>query len=543
MPSSIAAQDLSVTEWPHLQWRSSLKQEWQRELDECERFYRLSARKESGCFPVTGCVSFVTNNSSVANIDEEQLYVEVAFRKAWTTLRHRHPTLASRVEHDKDTDQWKRLYSTLRNENEEKRWLQLTFQTVDVDGDACQWFNEEAPAFEDPTVFFVRQKQGKERLRQTLYLRCPHDITDGVGILHLVEQLFDYASQAYKQGCKYVMPDWGSESVNLSPCLRLAAHIPETLSEAQSKRLEEIQAANSTVYNHSGLLSLPSSSSRTSGPGKRERRQVLISRAITQKILKGCKSIAPGVSVTHVFMSALALVLSELQPRREESYPVRYVNHSMINLRPSCCKPYDSSDHAAAAYHTISAQALGIDLMVAGYSVGEKTAMDEKRLLQIAINVRDFYKSIRPIASAESHEQVVLAPFIFEKLTPPVGMDCHDVSEPFFCPVPLSSIGNISSIVSKVHDPFELERVWAASEPIGAAVAVFLGTWNGEIELAGVFDNRYHDTEYVQMFLGRIVNCVCKGLNIDQSVAPIQSESMESLVNRRQKFEVEETFQ
>ncbi|KAI1375281.1 hypothetical protein F4677DRAFT_422266 [Hypoxylon crocopeplum] len=528
---------------PSFQWEESRDGVWERNIDECEKFYRLSTRKGNGCYPVTGCASFIVNSSASTineNGDEKDRYVENAFRKAWITLNYRHPTLRSHVEHDTDSDRWMRVYSTFQGEDEEKRWLNSTFKIVDTDIEPIQWFNENSPTFEISTLFLVREKQGKEH-RQTVFLRCPHDVTDGVGILQLVDQLFNHAALAYDQGVDYALPKWGREHERLSPCLRVAASIPESFSETQTKRFQEIQTQNGAIYNHAGFLSLPSSSKTAvaSQEGKRQRIPLSVPKPTTKKILRSCKAIAPGVSVTHVFMSALAQALSELQPQKEESYPVRYVNHSMINLRPYCQDPYKSPEHAAAAYHTVSTQALGIDLVVPGSAADSKNGDKLNDLPQIAVKVRDFYKAVRPVSPTD--DQIMLAPLTFKGFMPPPDSDPHAVSEPPFCPVALSSIGNVDSMVGASHGPFQLKNVWAASEPIGAGVAVFLGTWDGMIELSAVFDTRYHDVEYIERFLGRILNCACKGLGVDRHAAPKQVKPVKATENNKRKREDEET--
>ncbi|KAF4964401.1 hypothetical protein FSARC_7666 [Fusarium sarcochroum] len=493
------------------QWQSSSHGAWERDLDECEEFYRLSTKKGQGCFPITGCASFQLKTSGVKSDSR----VEEALQKAWTCLRHQHPTLGSRIERDDETDKWKRVYRPFQNDRDQENWLRSTFKIVDSDSSALRWLDHDASSFEVPTAFLVKSKEDPPR--QTLFLRCPHDITDGVGILHLIDQLFVQASIAYTQQDEYqhALQDDGLEHTRLSPSLRIAASIPKSLSESQRKRHQEIQTRNAGVYNHPAMLGLPPSSVTSSTPdGRVHRLLISIPKAVSTRILTGCKAVAQGVSVTHVFTSALVLALRDLQPRKHNPYPVRYVNHAMINLRPYCSPPYDSPDHAAAAYHTVSAQALGIDLVVSGSA--DETAADTSELSRVAIDVGDFYKQVKPISSGDVHEQVFLAPLTFKTLSPPPGSDPHSVSETPFCPVALSSIGNVATIVSASSDVFELTSVWAASEPIGAGVAVFLGSWNGKIELSSVFNTRYHDPDYLDGFLRSIVDHVCKGLGIDE---------------------------
>ncbi|KAL3456877.1 hypothetical protein BJX64DRAFT_293647 [Aspergillus heterothallicus] len=501
-----------------IHWQETAPGFYSRELDEAEIFYRRCKRKESGCFPVTSSASFTIGDST----GQPHFTVEDAFRKAWVTLRYRHPTLASRVEHDDDSGRWTRVYSVVDGQGKEiNDWLCRTFTVIQDEGesDALKWFNWDAPDFEHASVYLVRPMNDQQRQRWAIFLRCPHDVTDGIGVLHLLDQLVEFAAQALEQGSDYRLPTtWGDEGARLSPCLRVAA---------------EIQARNAGLYSHAHLLGLPPSSrGRTvSLTSRRERLALSVPKATTAQILHRCKALGAGISVTHVFTAALAIVLAQLhaeqhgQDDADSHVAARYVNHSMINLRRYCQPPYNGPDHAAAAYHTISAQAMAIDVAIPDH-VGAAEAWVEALLPQVASQVRDFFTRIRPTAPSSNTiddgndnncpDHLAFTPTTFKSITPPPGTDAHHiVSDPPFCPVPLSSLGNISHIVEKNHGVFELDDVWAASEPIGAGVAVFLGTWEGALEPAAVFDTRYHGRVGVEGFLRRIVKCVCKGLGVE----------------------------
>ncbi|KAI2469777.1 hypothetical protein F4781DRAFT_442312 [Annulohypoxylon bovei var. microspora] len=520
--SPITPQDVNPSLF---QWNRSKSGIWERDIDECETFYKRMKRENNDCYPIIGCASFVIKSpeTMIGKVDGkdngERGLVQDALLKAWEVLCYEHPTLRSRIEHDKRSGRWKRVYSTFKDGNEQKNWLSSTFKVIHTELEPLRWFNNEERSFDTSNLLLVSPNNSSEH-HQTIFLRCPHDVTDGVGILQLIDQLFGHAHVAYDQGDQFILPVWGSEHMRLSPCLRLATTIPESSSEAQLKRFKEIQVQNGSIYTHPGLLSLPPSSrASTSQYGKRHRVSILVSKATTEQIILKCKAISSGVSVTHLFMAALATALSELQPQKRDPYPVCYVNHSMINLRPYCRDPYTTPEHAAAPYHTVSAQALGVELTIPSSSADARNGGQANELPEMAIKVRDFYKEIRPTSTAD--EQVNLAPLMFKSLTAPPGSDPHGVSDPPFCPVVLSSLGNIASIVSATHGTFEITSVWAASEALGAGVAIFLGTWDGKIELSSVFDTRYHDAGYITKFLKRIFDCVFRGLGIDGHASPI----------------------
>ncbi|KAF4445468.1 hypothetical protein F53441_10810 [Fusarium austroafricanum] len=490
-------------------WKKSSEGTWKRQIDECEDFYRLYTKEDHGCYPIIACASFHIK-SSVAH---EYNFVVKSLRDAWAFLRYKHPTLGSRIERDTKTDTWKRVYTPFESKEDVDRWLHSTFKITHINTSALKWFNDNARPFEIPNIYVI--KSDTEIPRQEVFLRCPHDITDGVGIIQLVNQLFTKAAEIRSQHAEYQYPVPDEDlDIRLSPCLRVAASIPGQLSESQHQRFEKMQIENGRTYTHPGLLSLPPSSSPAIQADFRTKRiAITIPRAVSSQILAHCKEVAPGVSVTHVFVSALAMALSECQPRKKEAYPVRYVDRPMLNLRPFCSSPYNSPDHAGAAYHGVCAQALGIDLEVPSMTDDEAKPSPLPRL---ATQVRDFYNQLKPTLSNETHEQVLLAPLTFKSLSPPPGADPWAVSDPPFCPVSLSSIGNLASIVASSNEILELTNVWIASQPIGAGVALFLGTWDGKIELSGVFNTQYHSEDYVQKFLEGITKNVYNGLDIDE---------------------------
>ena len=498
------------------EWQSAPNGTWERDIDEAEIFYKRLA-KGSRCHPVTAAASFVRRAPEAVKPDNVTNQVEAALRKAWIALRWKHPTLGSHIEHDPDTGRWKRVYAPSTGGHEVNNWARLTFKVADAGISADEWFNEDSAVPELATLLLIRPND-ETGAQGTIFLQCPHDITDGIGVLHLINQLFELAALVYEQEADYASADSGGEIARLSPCLRIAADIPSSLPNAQLSRFDEIKAQNTSLYDHPHLLSLPPSSAVSQG--KTQRRVISMSSEIAEEILSRCRLVGPGVSVTHIFTAALTVVLSELQSRKDERYPVRYVNHSMINLRPFCRIPYDGRDHAAAAYHTISAQALGIDMFVPR----SNERHEENMVPSIATAVRDFYKSVRPTSSSTGpHEQVLFAPSVFQAHTPPPGVEPHAMPNPPFCPVALSSLGKIELIVAKTHGPFSLTGISAFSEPIGAGVALFLGSWDGKMELSGVFNSQYHDPAYIEEFLQRIMSSVYSGLDIaDRKVEPME---------------------
>ncbi|KAM0387045.1 hypothetical protein ACHAQC_011111 [Fusarium culmorum] len=475
-----------MSEGTRYQWKESSTGLWHRSIDECEQFYRLYTKPEHGCYPITACASFQGKDSNV----NPGANVECALRNAWTFLRYRHPTLGSSIEGSDQADTWERVYRPFQTGDDIESWLNSTFKIIETDESALSWFNNYAPSFHMPMVYVV---QSGLEAQQTVFLRCPHDITDGVGILQLLDQLFVHAAKFYGKAreFKYPLPDTDL-GTRLSPSLRVAASIPDLLSEAQTKLFQELQTTNGNICNHPCLMGLPTSDYHDSAPDMK-RIAVSVSREVSSQVLVGCKKIAPGVSLTHVFIAALTMALGDLQPPQDKTYTAR-------------------PNHAAAAYHAVSSQALGIDIRVPG-SADDDTKVDA--LSELAVRVRDLYQKLKPDLSNNTHEQALFAPQVFQTLSPPPGVDPWAVQKAPFCPVALSSIGNLTTIVGGSDGVFELTKVWVASQPISAGVALFLASWDGQIELSSVFNAQYHDGGFVERFITKILTHVSKGLGID----------------------------
>jgi hypothetical protein len=207
------------------------------------------------------------------------------------------------------------------------------------------------------------------------------------------------------------------------------------------------------------------------------------------------------------------MALSDLQARKDEAYTARYVDRPMINIRPYCRKPFNTPDHAAAAYHAVATQALGIDVKVPGIADG---GVRFNSLPELTIRVRDLYRQLKPDPLKQTYEQALFAPWVFQTLSPPPGVDPWAVQESPFCPVSLSSIGNLAAIVNGSGDLFALTKIWVASQSISAGVAVFLASWDGQIELSSVFNTQYHSEEYVEAFLEKILTHVFEGLGVEE---------------------------
>jgi hypothetical protein len=71
----------------------------------------------------------------------------------------------------------------------QEEWLDATFEVVDSEISEMDWFNNNPPTFEKPTIFLVKSSYQEEKAvapSWNIFLRCPHDTADGIGILQLL---------------------------------------------------------------------------------------------------------------------------------------------------------------------------------------------------------------------------------------------------------------------------------------------------------------------------------------------------------------------
>lgn len=181
-------------------WSKSEDGLWRRDIDEVETFYASFCRSRQShdfaSFPVTCYASF-----TALNTDD----IENKLRSAWAALRREHPSLSSRIQFSPERATWEKTFVPFPLENGciEENWLSQTFKTLVLDRTqrGGQWFNDPL-VYKLPSLFLIRpaDKEITEPWKGELYLRIPHDTIDGVGILHLLNRLFDLAAMDSHSG-------------------------------------------------------------------------------------------------------------------------------------------------------------------------------------------------------------------------------------------------------------------------------------------------------------------------------------------------------
>lgn len=339
-----------------------------------------------------------------------------------------------------------------------------------------------------------------------------------MGTLQLLNKLLKNAAQYHAEPSTFELPLPGSEMQNLSPPLRVAASILPVLTLDQQERLQSIVSCNTALRNDTELLTLPFTHGQEI-PGKHQRAALELSTADTTQVLQACKTL--GVTITHAYHASIALLLRDLQPARTEARTARYINYCLINERPNCAAPYSAPDHAVAVYHSVSGNSLALDLTIPSSADRSKCHHPDPEEVRtefstIVHKTRDFYARIR-----NSAENLALAPSFWSMATPHITDPGSKRSSHTPVPAPnpspsvsISSMGNLGNVIAPRHGAFSAKDPWVTGEELGTGIGVFLGTWQGRLQLSAAYNEAWHDREEVQGLLEGCCNMVWRGLGL-----------------------------
>lgn len=495
-----------------LLWNQTGPQRWERDTDEVENFYTTLARRFQGTgrafFAMTAHIAF-----SVPQVhdpmESTDSRVMQALQKAWMRIRYDHPTIASWVFYQEELGKCRKAYESLPDSDDSQLyvWLKETFRVVVTSQSGQEWCNADPPVPRLPTVFLLKHPKSD---CYDLVLRSQHDIIDGVGSLHLLNNIFSHASVAFDNPDNFHVPKFGNEWRNLSPPFRVAASIPISLTQIQRDRIDRMVNQNASLRTQLEIATIPFKPGPTV-PGRHQRACLKLDSNRTQQLLSSCKAI--GASVTHVYHAALALVLRDIQERRSEERTVRYINYALINERDRCQHPYNTSAHAVSVYHSVSGQSLVVDLVAPASSDNSQDGAPNKvEFLWTVDQIKAYYLAIR-----SDKDHVILAPSYWAISTPPypAGPGAPEVPPPNKAPsVSISSLGVIDSIISPKRGCFELEDPWVTGEELGTGLGLFLGTFRGSMCLSIAYNDAWHTEDYAMNFIERCNELVLQCLEV-----------------------------
>lgn len=138
-------------------------------------------------FAITGFVSIsvdLTNGSTGQDVED-------ALRKAWLRLRYDYPTIAARVDYDKERGKYIKTYKSFDPNHLDfhtESWLSDTFMPITPNMQGLDWCNSDPLAPRVPTLFVITPPYNNGSKKATVYLdlvlRSPHDISkSGPGLI------------------------------------------------------------------------------------------------------------------------------------------------------------------------------------------------------------------------------------------------------------------------------------------------------------------------------------------------------------------------
>ncbi|UKZ45843.1 hypothetical protein TrVGV298_000036 [Trichoderma virens] len=495
---------------------------WQRSVDEIEQAYAVLSKLYEGSgrmfFAITGHISLSFN--SLDSLDDgSDTRVDTALRKAWLTLRHDHPTIASQVKYNAGMNSFTKLYRTIPTIADQQVWLDQTFVKVSTNQTGSEWANNDPPAPELPTLFVItppslpREGNRPGLICRDLVLRSPHDVIDGVGTLLLLGNLVNIGSKAYNQGSLFQLPtfDDGSEFGNMSPPFRVAANLPKSLTERQQQRLANVAALKEQqLESNIPLLLIPWKKGEVV-PGMHQRIALTISQEKTSKLLHACSYI--GVTVTHLFHAAIPIMMRDLQTKGPKQQRARYVSYILRNERGNCTEPYNSAKHPAALYHSGSGTSLLVDINIP--ATGDNNTLEQhraesKEFFRVLQEMKKFYHDIRDDA-----EHFQLAPYYWAAGTrelPPAVKGPLAVPPPSAQPsVSISSLGIVDKIIPPEAGAISVFDPWVTGEELRNGLGFFLGTYRNQLCLSAAYNAAWHSKQEVEKYLETCVDVVFRG--------------------------------
>lgn len=498
-------------------WQQVKPGVWQRPIDEIEQFYSTLAVLYEGSsrmfFGITGHISLSIKSPKDLSSADAERHVDEALRKAWLALIYDHPTLASQATQNLETGEWVKTYKCLNGKEDKNIWLDKTLIHIFNGQSGNEWANSDPPAPKLPTMFILHLSAGNDDgskiIRRDLVLRSPHDILDGIGTLMLLNNYITLTAEAYEKGETYNPPPLdGSEASNLSPSYRIAARIPDKLPQAQIDRLNAMAAQKAAVASDPSIqvLALPFRKGEIV-PGRHQRVALTLTEKETQQLLAACKNVK--ATPTHAFHAAAAIVVRDVQDKPVETKKVRYINYILRNERSNCSEPYNSMEHPAAVYHSVSGQSLVVDMDLHP----ENHQSDVQEFHTVLETIKDFYLTVK-----QDKDFYILAPTMFAQGTP----DLPSSPRPLPIPPPkahpsvsISSMGRVEAIIAPEIKVFSARDPWVTGEELGNGLGLFLGTFRGELCLSAAYNDAWHTEGDVRAYLERCKEVVFLGLGMD----------------------------
>lgn len=387
------------------------------------------------------------------------------FEKAWKTLRFHHPSIAAVASES-------HINYEVPDAKSLNAWAAETF-VVHEDGALENIAAEMKPS--PLASLHIFPKTGE------ILLHTTHWRTDGIGVLHLLNELFKLAASRDLQEPASLA--WGQEISRLAPSIEEAANVP---TESNDKIKAEAAKWISTFSEVPGAVGIECSASPDTPPAGTRAIRSTLSEATTDAIVKACKS--RTISVTSAVHAALASTNWAFAAEDEKSK--HYTSTIRFTLRPYLPEPFRGPKYASGLYTSAYMHTIPV-----GRSF-EENSQEINGLYRKGLN-SDFL---------EAHRQYALYFGDMIRNAPADAPPPRDVD--------ISSLGVIDRMVQPNHGDFEVTGVNVGIELLTRQMEVLLWTFRGKLTFNLVYNEAFYEARTAVAFLEHLKQTLMQELDV-----------------------------
>jgi hypothetical protein len=408
------------------------------------------------------------------------------FRKAWAHLRFQHPSLAAEVALD---DESSFTYTVPADAAALDTWVSSTFSVDEEAASSAEVIRKFSPT---PYAKLVWIPASGELLGHTAHWR-----TDGIGVLLLLDAFLAIASQPSPLADPADLA-WGTETERLAPSVEDAAAMP--LLHESTVELKARGAALVATFAHTiGATGIPSLGNASTLPAGTRQASFVFNPATTDEIVTACKD--KGVSVTTAVHASVAGANYELADT--DAKTKHYTSTIRYGLRPYLPKPFSSPAYASGLYTT-----------------GWMKRVESDR--SWADRLWEYHEEYRKGISKdflESHREYAAQLSDLARCLPPPG----DGAQP--SDVDISSIGVAEKLIKQSYGSsdagFDVMAINVGVEILTRQGVTFVWTFRNQLNLSVVFNESFHSTNQMDLFVRTIKKQLLHGLGL-QGILNVQ---------------------
>lgn len=433
-----------------IEWKETRPGHFEREADPTERWFEVITRTGRDRSREHWALS------ATVKIDIPSTELLQKARRAWISLRHDLPSVASILDRQKSL--WKYDVASV---TELEFWLTETFVAT------CQHeLSSQLAPPRRPTLYVMPDDQ-------QLTLRCPHTSTDGRGLIGLMNRLI--SSMETPQEVSF-----GTEGGNLSPPLRIAAKLGKNSPE-HARRAEQVLDEYLSSFPSIGLPTRKSASLSSIAPGTAAKFSKRFSKCQTQAIIRAIKE--QKLTPTHAFHSAIALATASLDNTSAKTYT------SVLSIDGRRVYGGQINQNFASLYVT-----------------GWFPTIRPTDFASTAAAFKDLYMLPQKDKMLQNVVELVI-----EDMLPLLAVQSSSLqSDPS-----LSSLGIIEQTLQRTYGDMVVLEFDMNIEILTAGVSVHLYTWRDQLTLNAFFNEAFHERECIERFMKLTTDILFEGLGLE----------------------------